>query len=133
MRSGFAVWVILSVLLGCAENYSDLPQMSVDFIWPNQHKCFDRRSPEIMLQKIPGSTESFLINMADIDNHYNHGGGTFVFDGSTVIPEGALAEYQGPCPSYGSPRFRLTVKAINKNGEVIAFGEKTKKYPPLPE
>ena len=72
--------------------------------------------------------------MRDIDNRYNHGGGTFAYDGSNLIPVGVLKEYQGPCPvSYHPPRYEITVKAIDENGNVIAFGKKMKKYTPEPE
>lgn len=126
--------IIFFVILGCSEDYSNLPQISVDFIWMKDQMCFDERSPEITLKNIPNNTKLFKIKMIDIDNNYNHGGGTFAYDGSNLIPVGALKKYKGPCPvSFNPPRYEMRVKAIDENGNVIAFGKKFKKYPPEPE
>ena len=131
MRSNIIIILSLfSVLFGCSDDYSNLPQMSVDFSWLKDQKCFDERSPNIALKNIPSSTKSFQITMYDLDNRYDHGGGTVPFKGSDVIAEGSLKEYKGPCPSYGSPRYQLTVKAIDENGKIIAIGKLTKKFPP---
>jgi hypothetical protein len=32
-----------------------------------------------------------------------------------------------------NPRYEIRIKAIDENGEVIAYGKKFKRYPPLPE
>ncbi len=96
--------------------------------------CFDERSPEITLKNVPHNTKLFKIKVVDIDNRYNHGGGTATYDGSDRIPVGALKNYKGPCPmSTMNPRYEIRVKAIDENGKVIAFGKKFKKYPPEPE
>ena len=61
-------------------------------------------------------------------------GGKFEYDGSNLIPVGALKNYEGPCPMTSmNPRYEIRVKAIDENGKVIAFGKKFKKYPPEPE
>ena len=133
MRSNIIILIIFLVLYGCSDDYSNLPQMSVDFTWLKDQKCFDERSPEIILDNVPGSTKSFQINMYDLTNSYDHGGGAVEFEGSNIIPQGALKKYKGPCPSYGSPRYQLTVKAIDENGTVIAFGKRTKRFPPESE
>ena len=82
--------IIFLVILGCSEDYSNLPQISVDFIWLTDQICFDKRSPEITLENVPEGTKLFKIKMVDIDNRYGHGGGTFEYDGSNLIPVGAL-------------------------------------------
>jgi hypothetical protein len=66
--------------------------------------------------------------MYDLDNKYNHGGGTVANDGSNFIPEGALENYEGPTPSYGSTRYEISVKAVGDNGKVIGFGKIIKEY-----
>jgi phosphatidylethanolamine-binding protein (PEBP) family uncharacterized protein len=122
---------MFSAFFGCTKDYSDLPQISVSFSWPekNVHEI----SPEIKLNNVPDSTKSFQINMFDLDNRYNHGGGTIVNDGSRLIPEGALKKYRGPAPIYGSPRYEISVKALDEKGKVVAFGKKMRKFPPETE
>ena len=134
MKIGINALIISFVFFGCSEDYSNLPQISVDFNWLSDQICFDKRSPEITLENVPDNTKLFKIKMVDIDNRYGHGGGTFKYDGSNIIPVGALKNYEGPCPlNPWTPRFEMRVKAIDENGDVIGFGSKTKKYPPEPE
>ena len=122
-----AAVIIFSIIFGCSKDYSDLPQISVDFIWLKDQICFDKRSLEIALENVPDDTKLFKIKMVDIDNRYGHGGGTFEYDGSDRIPVGALKNYEGPCPfSSMNPRYEIRVKAIDENGKVIAFGKKFK-------
>ena len=128
MRSIIIVFAIFSVFLGCAEDYSNLPQISVDFSWPEKRAY--EISPEIKLKNVPDSTMSFQISMFDLDNRYDHGGGTVVNDGSNLISEGALKQYEGPSPMFGSPRYEISVKAVDENGRIVAFGKKMKRFPP---
>ncbi len=96
MRSTIIVLVMLSVLFGCSDDYSKLPQISVDFKWPEANPYVT--SPEIILKNVPDKIKSFEIKMYDLDNRYNHGGGTVENDGSNVIPEGDLKKDEGPYP-----------------------------------
>jgi hypothetical protein len=125
-RSTLIVVFMLSVFLACSKDYSNLPQMSVDFKWPEANTY--ETSPEIILDNVPDSAKSFKIKMYDLDHRWNHGGGTIEYDGSNVIPEGALKKYEGPAPFERSTRFELSVKALDENGNVIAFGKKIKEY-----
>ena len=68
MKIGIAALVVFFVILGCSEDYSNLPQMSVDFIWLKDQICFDERSPEITLENVPDNTKLFKVKMKDIDN-----------------------------------------------------------------
>ena len=131
MKTRVTALIILLSIIGCSKDYSDLPQMSVNFIWLKDQSCFDERSPEITLNNVPKGTEILKVKMMDIDNSYNHGGGTVTYDGSDHIPAGALKNYKGPCPMMNmNPRYELRVKAIDGNGKVIAFGKTFKIYPP---
>ena len=133
MKIGAAALIFL-LFIGCSKDNSDLPQISVDFTWLRDQVCFDERSPETSLKNVPDSTELLKFKMVDMDNRYNHGGGSVTYDGSDRIPVGALKNYRGPCPMMNmNPRYELRVKAIDKNGKVIAFGKKYKTYPPEPE
>jgi hypothetical protein len=72
--------------------------------------------------------------MYDLDNRYNHGGGTFANNGSNLIPEGALKKYEGPYPPGNMrPHYEISVKALDENGKVIAFGKKIRRFPPEPK
>jgi phosphatidylethanolamine-binding protein (PEBP) family uncharacterized protein len=134
MKTVIAALIVFFVMLGCSEDYTNLPQITVDFIWLKDQICFDERSPEITLDNVPGNTKLFKVKMVDIDNRYNHGGGTFESDGSNLIPVGVLKNYKGPCPlNPWTPRFEMRVKTIDENGKVIAYGKKFKKYPPESE
>ena len=132
MRSNIIVLIMLSLLFGCSKDYSNLPQIAVDFEWPKANTY--ETSPEIILKNVPDSTELFQINMFDLDNRYNHGEGTVANDGSNLIPEGTLKKYEGPYPPGNSrPRYEISVKAVDENGKVIALGKKMKKFPPEPK
>ena len=119
MKIRIAALIVFFMIFGCSD-YSNLPQISVDFNWLKDQICFDKRSPEIALKNVPEDTKLFKIKMMDLDNRYGHGGGTFEYDGSNRIPVGALKNYEGPCPpSSMNPRYEIRVKAIDENGKVI--------------
>jgi len=109
-----------------------LPKMEIDFSWPIDQKCFDTRSPEISIKKVPKETRSLSIILCDLSNRYDHGGGSINFQGKSIIPEGAVkGNYEGPCPpGWGtSPDYELTVKAIDEKGNILGIGKKVKTYP----
>lgn len=133
MRANIFLMIILSFLLGCSEDYSNLPQISVDFKWPEAWTG-EETSPELILGNVPDHTKSFSINMYDLDHRYTHGGGTYAYNGSNLIPEGSLKEYEGPYPPFGSnPRYEISVKALDENGKVIGFGKKMRRYSHKPK
>ncbi len=127
MRANIFLLIILSFLLGCSEDYSNLPQISVDFKWPEANT--GTISPELILGNVPDHTKSFSISMYDLDHRYTHRGGTFAYNGSNLIPEGSLKEYEGPYPPLNSnPRYEISVKALDENGKVIGFGKKMRRF-----
>ena len=127
MRANIFLMIILSFLLGCSEDYSNLPQISVDFIWPEANT--GTISPELILGSVPDHTKSFSISMYDLDHRYTHRGGTFAYNGSNLIPEGSLKEYEGPYPPLNSnPRYEISVKVLDENGKVIGFGKKMRRF-----
>jgi phosphatidylethanolamine-binding protein (PEBP) family uncharacterized protein len=132
LKSTVALLVMLSVLYGCSKDYSDFPQITVEFNWPKANTY--ETSPEIILGKVPNRTKSFKIKMYDIDNRYNHGGGTCANNGSNIIPEGTLKNYEGPYPPGNMrPRYEISVKALDENSKVIAYGKKIRRFPPEPK
>ena len=65
-----------------------------------------------------------------LNGQSNHGGGTVAYDGSGVIPAGALKSgYNGPCPPSGSHRYEFTVKAVYAAGVIVGQGKQTQSFP----
>ena len=56
------------------------------------------KNPEIRLSTVPESTHRFSVKLVDLDmKSYNHGGGTYDYEGSPVIPAGKIdGDFQGP-------------------------------------
>lgn len=127
-RSVFLLGLILPVLLACSDEPSK-PAIMVDFSWQGIKTCSDT-SPEIHIQGIPKETIQLHVSMFDKTNAYEHGGCKLDYDGSGVLPQGALKGYRGPCPSYGSPRYEFTVEALGSDGKVLARGKKMRRFPP---
>lgn len=127
----FPALLLIFILLGCSTDRidADLTPLDIDFTWPEAQKCFDPRSPVITLSGLPPGVAAFHVRMWDISNMHDHGGGTVPNDNAGTIPMGALTDYQGPCPSWGSPRFQITVEALDQAGAVVAMGKKTRSYP----
>ena len=131
MRITVAIFALLAMAAGCGEDYTHLPQIAVEFEWPERRA--EEISPRLTLANIPANTKQLEIKMFDRDNSHRHGGGIVAYNGTDVIAEGALKDYQGPGPMFGSPRYEITVKALDETGAVIAFGKTMKRYPPIAE
>jgi len=120
------------LLFGCATTpvSPDAVTLSVDFAWQASDRC-SRRSPEIRVANVPATTQTLQVKLKDRDvPNWNHGGGTVAYDGSGVIPAGALKSgYNGPCPPSGSHRYEFTVKAIDASGVIVGVGKTTRNFP----
>ena len=82
------------LLLGCAtaQVSPDAVELSVDFAWQASDRC-SSQSPAIRVKNIPAATKTLQIKLKDRDvPNWNHGGGTVAYDGSGVIPAGALQD-----------------------------------------
>lgn len=128
----FPALILLFLLLACSTDRigADLIPLDIDFVWPVDQKCFDPRSPAITISGPTGDIAMFRVRMMDLDNMHDHGGGTAPNDPSGTIAMGALTGYQGPCPGWGAPRYRITVEGLDAAGVVIAMGRKTRRWPP---
>lgn len=135
MRKEIALLFVFGILCANCSNEKPDPNISkinIDFNWPNDSKCFDKRSPAITLKEIPENTKSFSVTLYDRSNRVDHGGGTVHYEGKNIIPEGAVTgTYEGPCPiGWGaSPDLDLTVKALDESGKMLGIGKKIKTYP----
>jgi phosphatidylethanolamine-binding protein (PEBP) family uncharacterized protein len=104
----------------------DQISMQVEFTWTTADECSEV-SPEIRVTGIPGTTKTLKVSLTDLDSPDSpHGGGSVRYDGSNIIPAGALNEYYGPCPPFDDQHnYSINVDAIDDSGAVVGSGEKT--------
>jgi phosphatidylethanolamine-binding protein (PEBP) family uncharacterized protein len=129
MRVPAAVLVVVLSLAGCAPvqtvQTDTLPRMGVDYAFASKHKCASGASPELRLANVPPGVTSFDVAMTDLDvPSFQHWRQTIPASGA-VIREGAGKGYYGPCPPYGSHRYKIEVIAKDAGGKPVAYGEKT--------
>ena len=86
-------------------------------------------SPIVTLSNVPAGTKYLNFRMVDWDyTSYNHGNETLAYSGS-VIPEGGLKCYSGPCPP-SSHRYEMTFEALNADKSLIlGKGSAMRLYP----
>lgn len=96
--------ILLATLLleACgAKKESSAPEenMTITVDISEVHRC-SRISPEITVAYAPKGTKFYDVRLFEYGEQERFfGGGTWVEDGSGVIPEGALTRhYRGPCP-----------------------------------
>lgn len=119
--------LLAAVLCACAGApvAPNAVNLQVDFSWVSQHRC-SSVSPEIRVSAIPPTTKELGVSLTDRDvPSYNHGGGVIKYQGSDVIPAGALKSYTGPCPPSGQHSYTIKVQAIDASGIIVGSGEKT--------
>lgn len=99
--------------------------MGVTFEWGPTKQCFDAKSPPIKLANVPQGTTKLQIKMVDQNaSDFNHGGGDVAYKGQSQLPYGAF-KYKGPCPPSGTHFYKITVKAVDSAGKVLATGAAT--------
>lgn len=105
-------------------------EMGVDFTFQDEHGC-SNVSPKLVLNGVPEGTAQLKVRLKDLNvPTWNHGGGTIDYDGSGVVPEGALKSgYNGPCPPSGSHIYQFTVTALDSEGNVLGTGKAKQRYP----
>ena len=131
LRKGMAV-VLVFFLMGCAAGTvaPDAVELGVDFSWEGVKRC-SKISPKIRVAGVPAGTVTLKVKLKDLDvPRWNHGGGSIAYDGSGIIPAGALkSAYNGPCPPSGSHRYQFSVKALDNEGVVIGMGKAMRTFP----
>lgn len=123
--------LFLTVVSACEKRADTASEMGVDFKWNPRGTSLDQ-SPEIRMTKVPEATQRFSVELVDLDMKiYDHGGGTYTYNGLPVIPAGGLeGNYQGPHPPPGVVHnYEITVKALDASGMVIAEGRATRQHP----
>jgi phosphatidylethanolamine-binding protein (PEBP) family uncharacterized protein len=132
--------VILAALFaltaGCAGNPNQIKipkaaaKMGVEFSWEGIQAC-THESPEIRVSSVPEGTEALRVKLKNINQpDWNQGGGKVKYDGSGVIPAGALTlGYNGPCPPGGRSKYEFSVMAVDAQGVIIGFGKARRVFP----
>lgn len=107
-----------------------IARMEVEFTWTEKHTC-QGPSPQIKLSKVPFPVIQFTVYLKDMTKpDYFHGGGIVQKRFKTIIKEGELCSYYGPCFTEGPPRnFVMRVYGLDIDGKIIAYGEKILPYP----
>ncbi len=126
-----------ALLAGCGGNPTPpapthvAQNMEVSVDLQDVHRC-SRISPEIEIPYPPQGTDSFLVNLEDVDDGYRtHGGGSWELQGNledgAIIAEGALTKYYtGPCPPASQSRvYQYVVKALDVNKKTLSVGTYT--------
>lgn len=123
--------VVLLTLTGCKTIpvAADASKLDVQVKWTEKSGC-SRVSPPITLKGLPASTKFIEVRMVDLDlPTFNHGGGDIDYIGQTIIAEGSLKFFNGPCPP-NPHNYKFTVNAINADkSAVVGVGEVNKRYP----
>ena len=82
-----------------------------------------------ILYGISNETNRIDFHFFDATNEWEHGGGSVMYDGSNIIPAGALSGFKGISSSWGIPKIRLVVQAFNKESQLVGKGIITKTPP----
>jgi len=126
------VGLLLVLLTGCAGApvSPNAVVLGVDFRWQPADRCATR-SPEIRVTNLPAATQLLRVRLKDLDvPAWNHGGGEVAYNGSGIIPAGALRSgYNGPCPPSGTHRYQFAVQALDAQGVVIGSGKQMHPFP----
>ena len=131
MKTGIVVYIIFLLLFcSCSPDSGGqrIAEITVDFVWDLKKP---QRSPEIHLRNIPTETSFLNLYFFDATNEWEHGGGSVIYNGSGIIPAGTVNEFKGISSTWGVPDVRLTVKAFNKNNQLVGKGDVTKSPPKL--
>ncbi len=113
--------------------------MDVSFEWSKENFC-SNDNPEITVGRVPEQTNFLRVSLYNIDNQHpdisvghDHGGAFLPYDGSGVIPAGAISDtkshlFRGPCPmlpgnEVGSDRYVLSVIALDADKTGIGVGK----------
>lgn len=120
--------LLISAISLIASSQAYAAGMDVAFEWGPTKKCFDSKSPPIKLSGVPQGTDKLLIKMIDQNaSDFDHGNGTVTYKGQSQLPYGAF-KYKGPCPPSGTHFYKITVKAVDAAGKVLATGGATQPF-----
>jgi phosphatidylethanolamine-binding protein (PEBP) family uncharacterized protein len=134
-------YIVWAAMLGIAIFMADcaLPKradtfqpLRVSFEWQGNAGSLSSPNPRIAVADVPQGTAFLRVRMKDLDRpNIDHGGGIVAYDGTGVIPAGALRGYRGPQPPAPEVHtYVFTVTALNADKSLIlGEGEASRKYP----
>jgi hypothetical protein len=124
----------LAAFLGaCAADETPPSTMTVQIALTERNYCSIGRSPRMTLQRVPANAARLRVRAVNADVLIADPWEGIVAAVGSEIPEGALAEYRGPCPgSIRYDRYRYTVTAETGDGSALARAETLIVFPPLP-
>jgi len=130
VKNAFFLLSIVICILGfsCSNVSPDTVELVVDFSWEDMSPCA-WGNPEIRIGGVPEKTKTLVISMYDSVYLHDHGEVTITYDGTGTIKMGVLEELQGPCPPDVPGRYKITIKALDKNDGVIGIGSKKRYFP----
>lgn len=122
-----AAIVAMAILAGCASDrgpHPDLPPLGARFEFLSKNLCSEGISPEIRLGGIPADAASYRLQISNISVvAAPRWEATVVKAETPVIPAGAIANFDAPCPGeQQSFLYRLEVMAIARDGRPLAYG-----------
>lgn len=112
----------LLALAACASEPANDPRaMAIDVTFGLANLCSQGVSPEITVINPPAATAKYAIRMRNIDVLLPSPWEATVNASGAVIPQGAAADYRGPCPGqFQRHRYRFTVTALDAGGQALA-------------
>jgi hypothetical protein len=123
MNHRLAAVACVLALAGCAGEAPapDPNGMAIAVALGLSNLCSNGVSPKITVSNPPPATAKYAIEMRNIDVLFpSPWQGTVIADGA-IIPEGAGADYRGPCEGeFQRHRYRFTVTALDAGGRALA-------------
>ena len=108
-----------------------VPNFSVDLSLDGMKKGISITVTKITINKdqVPCGTKNLSLVLEDIDFHnFPHGAKLIAYEGSDIVLENEFIIIP-LAPPIGSHHYRLTVRALDENHEIIGSGQDTQLFP----
>jgi hypothetical protein len=113
-------------MAGCASEagpHPELPRIGVLSQFSSHNLCSLGVSPEIGVYDAPPGAATYRVQMTFVGGLTGETWQAETPARGTIIPEGALTGYEGPCPPERQTfRYRVEVLALAANGEPVGYG-----------
>jgi len=109
----------------------DAKEFRVNLSLKGMKKCISLTVPEIrvFLDEVPAGTKQLYLILEDLDFHnFPHGTKLISFDGFNGVLQDSFTIIP-LCPPQGQHQYRLTVRALDKEDEVIGTGQTIQQFP----